>query len=388
MKGITRVVLYLSFPLSFTAFIFPIFASNIGISVMEIGILYSVFSLISILFRPLVGKFIDNKGRKRGLIIGAIFYVFVNVFFIIAKDLTYLFILRIFQSIAASFLWISVDTVISDISNKENRAENFGIINQISIRGELLGCIIAFSIIFNLSNHPFRIIYSIFLIFNLVSIWYILFSVKETKYYQKDHYVDKKSGKAIINFLVIMGLFSLISNLTAPIYLIYLKDYITKDLVLIAYLFCPGAILGMFLPKKFGVLADKLHKEYIIFIGVFFSALIQIFIPYTKDYYMFIFVYTLLSVINMFYAPAILALVTDYIGDEKRGKSYGLYNLAIGIGGIFGPLLGTIIYQYIGNKIVFYTKGILLLILLVLILLVYKKVMKNKKVKYEEINSV
>ncbi len=97
---------------------------------MGIGIIYSAFSLFSILIRPAVGKLIDNRGRKTGLIIGTCFYCLVNVFFLIGMDFKYLLAARICQSIAGSFYWISIDTIISDISHEGNRSENFGIIDE------------------------------------------------------------------------------------------------------------------------------------------------------------------------------------------------------------------------------------------------------------------
>ena len=63
----------------------------------------------------------------------------------------------------------------------------------------------------------------------------------------------------------------------------------------------------------------------------------------------------------MFYGPAQSALVIDVVGDNQRGKSYGKYKFALGIGGILGPMIGTYIYEYIGNRTVFNIKGIMLI---------------------------
>ncbi|WP_352420713.1 MFS transporter, partial [Proteiniborus sp.] len=138
MSGLKKVVFFISFPFSFIAFIFPIYASNLGASVIEIGYLYTIFSIITILIRPIVGNLIDNKGRKKGIVIGVALYVIVNILFALANDFKYLLIARILQSLAASFLWISIDAFISDISNRENRAENFGILDQTQVKGAFL----------------------------------------------------------------------------------------------------------------------------------------------------------------------------------------------------------------------------------------------------------
>lgn len=63
----------------------------------------------------------------------------------------------------------------------------------------------------------------------------------------------------------------------------------------------------------------------------------------------------------MLYGPAQSALVVDIVGDNQRGKSYGKYKLALGIGGMLGSMVGAFVYDQIGNTIVFYIKGIILI---------------------------
>ena len=70
----------------------------------------------------------------------------------------------------------------------------------------------------------------------------------------------------------------------------------------------------------------------------------------------------------MFYGPAQSALVVDIVGDNQRGKSYGKYKFALGIGGMLGSMLGAFVYEQIGNAIVFYIKGIMLISLSMLVI--------------------
>lgn len=381
MQGLKKVVFFISFPFSFIAFIFPIYASSLGASVIEIGFLYTIFSIVAILIRPIVGNMIDKKGRKKGLIIGVAFYILVNILYSLAGDFRYLLIARILQSIAASFLWISIDATISDISNKENRAQNFGILDQSQVKGEFLGSIIGFNLLFrNIFANPFSSVFIVFFISSVVALFFSLKSVPETVHYKKDIEPGMiKNNKHMRLFLVIIGIISFISSLTAPIYLIYLQQNITSELYLISYLFIPGAILSMFLPRRFGILADKYGRERIIVVGIFLNAVLQIFIPFVKAYYPFMILYTLISVVSMFYSPALSSIIMDFVGEDKRGRSYGLYNFASGIGAAIGPLVGTYVYENIGNSIVFYLKGSLLIIVVAFICYIYTKFKLNVK---------
>lgn len=385
MQGIKKAVFYISFPLSFIAFIFPIYASSLGISVVEIGFLYTIFSVVAILIRPVVGNLIDKKGRKKGILIGVVIYTIVNFLYSIARDYRYLLIARILQSLAASFLWISIDAAISDISSKENRAQNFGILEQSQVKGEFLGSVIGFTVLFNnFFENPFSVVFKVFFITSIISLFFTFKRVPETLEYKKDIELGMlKNKKHLRYFLIIMGIISFISSLTAPIYLIYLQQNITNKLYLISYLFVPSAILSMFLPRRFGIYADKNGRKKVIFIGMLLNAVLQIFIPFVRAYYPFMILYTLISIVNMFYSPALSSIIIDFVGENKRGRSYGLYSFASGVGSALGPLVGTYIYENIGRSIVFYLQGSLLIVAIVSIYCIYTKI-RLTEVRYSE----
>lgn len=373
MKELRRAIYFISFPISFIGFIFPIYASSLGANVMEIGYLYSMFSIASIVIRPIVGNLIDKKGRRVGIIIGILFYTIVNLIFLFGNSYIYLLIGRTLQSIAGSFLWISVNTVISDISDKTSRGKNFGLMDESITKGQMVGSLIGFTILFNnYSNYPFKLIFTIFLITSLISLYHVIKTVSETVQYKKEYEEGIiKDKKHLTKFLIIIGIISFITSLTAPIYLLYLKDTITNDLSLITFLFIPGSILAMFLPSKFGSLSDKYGREKIILIGLFLISLLQIFIPFNNSYYGFMIIYTMISIVGIFYSPAFSSIIMDFVGEEKRGKSYGKYSLATGIGASIGPIVGSYIYNNLENHIVFYVKGGLLILMTALLLFVY-----------------
>ncbi|MBV1818633.1 MFS transporter [Anaerosalibacter bizertensis] len=363
LYDLRRCLYYISFSLSFIGFMLPIYALDVGASVMEVGMLYSVFSLISIIIRPKVGNLLDRRGRKIGLFIGVVLYCLVNFLLLIGRDFKYLFLTRIFQSIGASFLWISVDTMVSDVSYAGNRSENFGSISQAIGRGDFIGCIIGLGIFFSkYFNEPFKVVFTLYFIFSLISLYICIFKIEETLCYKRDirtksYIKEKKATK----FILIAGFIFYIFSLVFPLYIIYLKEYITGNLYLIGLVFLPGEAFQLFLPRRFGILADKYDRRKIVILGLFFLGVLQLFVPFIKDYFEFLIIYTLVSLIFMLIDPAASGLVIEYIGDGKRGESYGLYSLAGGVGGTLGPLAGTYYYEHIGGETIFIIGGILLI---------------------------
>jgi MFS family permease len=72
-------------------------------------------------------------------------------------------------------------------------------------------------------------------------------------------------------------------------------------------------------------------------------------------------------------SPAHQALVADLTGGDQRGRAYGLYALAGGLGATIGPLAGGWLYERVSPAASFYANGIVL-ILSALVLWVFLQV--------------
>lgn len=375
MQSIKRTTFFISMPLGFISLIFPIYAMSFGANGLEIGLLYSIFSIISIIMRPMVGRLIDNKGRRVGILIGVFLYLLANINFLIASDLNWLLLARIIQSFGASFLWISIDTYIADISDIKNRSTNYGINGQTTNKGGFIGSFIGFYILLNnFSDNPFKAVFMIFSLTSFLALYFGFKDIEETNYISISNDNTKlKRFKYYKQFLVIILIKSFIVNLTTPIFLLYLQDNITNDVFRLIFLFVPATVLSMFLPRKFGQIADSSSREKIIFMGTYLVGILQIFFPFIKSYNGFMILYIIISVVDMFYSPAYSSLIIDFVGEDKRGNSYGLYSLASGLGAAIGPLIGAFIYENIGNHLVFYIKGMLLIALTSYVCYLYYK---------------
>lgn len=375
LNGVKKSIFYISFPLSFIGFILPIYALDMGASPFEVGLLYSIFSLCSILIRPIVGRWIDKKGRRNGFIVGIVSYVLVSGLFLVGNNYEYILAARIFQSIASSFLWISVDAMVSDVSKVSERSRNFGIIEQCANKGEVIGASLGFTVIFSSKfNNPFTLVFSIFLIVSLLALFTAIKSGQETLQISNVKKIEDKVqlNKKFKEYLFVIAILSVIETMVAPIFLIYLKEFITKDLGLISLLFIPSAILSTILPPKMGSLSDKYGKNNMLILGILIAAVFTVTIPIFNRYYIFMIVYTMICVGGMISYPAEAALVSEMCDESQRGAAYGMYKFAIGIGGIIGPLIGVFIYQYLSKDIVFYIQGAALIIICVLIDIVLK----------------
>ena len=143
-RHLHKAVMLGSFAFGFMAFILPVYTKEIGGNAVSIGGLFSIFSIVTLILRPLIGKGIDKYGRKIFLIIAFITYGLSMILFSLSTDISLLYISRFVQAIASSFMWISVYSVAIDLANRKERGSQIGYIGQASSQGELYGAFLGF----------------------------------------------------------------------------------------------------------------------------------------------------------------------------------------------------------------------------------------------------
>ena len=384
MKNLCRSMYYISFPFSFMIFILPFYARSFGASPIQIGLLYSIFALMGILMRPLVGKYIDKKGRKGAYLLGLTFYCLVQLLWMMASGYWIILIARVLQSIASAFLWISADAMVADLTKDKKYATGYGQLLQSSNRGDFIGCCIGFTLLFNFySKNVYQIIFGVFLALSLYGLYLGLKNLEETRGEIKDlieEDFDMTSQFKV--YLTIMGLLALVNSMLSPIFLIYLKENIGAELVLLSIAYIPGEILANLLYGKIGELSDSYGKKKFMIGGLILSSILVFIIPSVKTIGLFAIINTLFALSRIMIGPAQKAIISDMTNNNHFGKSYGYYHTVVGIGAILGPIFGTYIYQYLGQDIIFFINGGLALGLTLLIgLTIKEKGKKDNKVK-------
>lgn len=372
-KPIERSIYYISFPLSFFAFIMPLYAHQLGASPMEIGFLFSIFSFFTVIMRPLVGKYIDRRGRRGAFILGLIFYASVQGVLFAGNTYQLIFIARILQSIASAFLWISSDAMIADLSEDGQYAGRFGSFMQASNRGDTLGCIIGFTILFSSQvDEPYKLIFGIF---TLISIYGVIkgLKVKETQRIEVQQNQVEKIPAQFKLYILVVGLLALVGSMLAPVFLIYIRENITRNIALISVAYLPGELLANFLPKKVGKLADQYGRKKFMIFGMLIDAFLVCMIPFAKTIFAFALITLGFSLGSVLISPAKTALVSEMTRGNQFGKTYGVYHTVLGLGGMVGPIIGTFIYQNLSSHFLFYLNGIVSCAMVVVINMVVKE---------------
>ena len=125
------VILLTSICLFFSSFYLllptlPLYVMYIGGTQPDVGIIIGAFTLSSVLFRPLAGKFTDIHGRKPLLIAGALIFFVSPFLYFLAATVELLLLVRLFHGIGIAAFAVSSVTMIADMAPPDRRGEAFG----------------------------------------------------------------------------------------------------------------------------------------------------------------------------------------------------------------------------------------------------------------------
>lgn len=151
---------------------------------------------------------------------------------------------------------------------------------------------------------------------------------------------------SIILFITIVTLISSISNMISPNLLI-ISNYFgfggnTTPLGILTFSFTILTGISMLI---FGILADKIIRKWIVFIGtIIFSifSFLTIFIPSgLTGYFLFFFLTIITGIGYGALIPCIFSLIGDIVSQEDRSKGFSFFSISSLIGMVVGTGLAT-----------------------------------------------
>ena len=357
------------------SFALPIFAKSAGATALEIGGLFSVFTFVMLIVRPLVGVGLDRYGRKTFIIGALIVYAGANLIFSavysFSSPLEGLYLGRVVQGLAASLMLITIDTITADLTTPETRATAMGRNTEQQSRGAMAGLVIWF-VLASLMPTPdaWNITFLVYAGMSVAAALILYRRLPETRPMAREASAEPQSpGRGAaprldskLIKLMVAGFFLAFANaLIEPIYLIYLQDRFTTDVEVIGLAFFPAALVFMFLPSRLGKLSDRFSRPALMATGVTVAGTLYISLPMLPSLVWLVVLYTLSATGWALARPQMTAMVGDLSHEDRRGRIFGTYQMFEGIGLSVGPLMGGWLYDIYGGAVPFTINGAILL---------------------------
>lgn len=375
LSTLHQTLLLVSLPFGILNFVLPIYGKQTGASAAEIGLSFSVFSLMAVLMRPLVGTGLDRYGRRWFFIAGLAGYGLAMVAFAWSATVWGLITARVLQGAASSLLWLAAQAIVSDAAGAENRGQSFGAISQASNQGGMIGTFIGFSVLFSVGIEAgWNPLFLGFAVTSAVAAYIAWARMPETRpaYLPLEAPSESKSSLSglrsvlrsrSLSVLLGVGLITAASSaMIAPVLMIFLQEKFQANVGELAWAFFPSALVWTVLPTRLGKLADRFGRKPLMVAGLAVAAVNSFIIPMAGSLVTLAVLWVIEAVCFAASDPASQALITNLTQPHERGRVYGIFALAGGLGATIGPLVGGWLYDVEGAWAPFTANAVFLLL--------------------------
>lgn len=359
---IRRSIFLISLPFGILGFLLPIYGKALGASPLEIGLFFSVFFLMLVVLRPVIGAGLDRFGRRPFFIAGLLGYVAAMLAFAFSGQTVGILVARTFQGVASACLWLAAQAITADRSGVDARGQAFGGITQSSTQGSILGTFIGFALLVPLGIlsgwKPLFLVYAGVGSLAALLAWRYL---EETNPgIPRTEQQPIRWSQTWIMLLLVAAVTGAAWAMLEPVMMIFLQERLTTEITDLALASLPGALVWALLPARLGRLADRFGRKPLMILGMAAAAFTSFLIPGLNSLPALAALWAFQALCYGAGDPAEQALVADLTGGDQRGRAYGLYSMAAGLGAMFGPLVGGLLYQSVGQAAPFFVNGLVL----------------------------
>ena len=346
----------------------PFYAQKFSSGASGIGILIASYSVMQLIFSPLLGKISDTRGRKPVLLFSIL--TSIGSFFLFTYANSYLILLlsRVVAGLATE--GAVAQAYVADITTKENRSIGIGKVGAAIGIGFILGPVISGL----LSPYGIKAPGAAAVVLSIINLLFVIVFLPEPERLSQtknsSSFIESLNGildavkEPILGQVYIINFFVTLAFAAIPVIVPLLAiAYFGFTAVEMSYVFIFIGLIQVTL-QGFGIkrLVEQLGEEKLIILGPLLLAFGVVLTPILSSISGFGFSTILVAVgvgITNTAVPGFISLMTS---PEKQGSTLGVTQSIGSIARILGPLIGGYVTELFGVQASFYVSGGLLLI--------------------------
>jgi MFS family permease len=367
----------------------PFYAISLGASPSSIGILIASFSLMQVLFSPILGRISDHIGRRPVLLLSILTSLVSFILFTLADSFIILLLSRLVAGLATEAA--VAQAYIADSTTKAERAKGMGKIGAALGIGFILGPAMSGF----LSPYGFWAPGVAAVILSLVNFLFVLVFLPESipkEPVSKEQVSLQNEGQVYLRRLI----YAISQPLTGAVYIIYfivtfafstipvivpllVEEFYNFSAVEMSYLFMYIGVLQVLLQAGgIGKIMQKISEESLIIIGPLLMLGGIFVMPLTRSLIVFLGTLSLLSAgvaLTNTIVPSFLSKRTPL---DRQGQVLGLTQSVSSLARVPGPVVSGVIYDLGGTGMPFFVSAIILFLPVVLACKVFQKCQRSK----------
>jgi MFS family permease len=238
------------------------------------------------------------------------------------------------------------DAIIADISTRDERGRNFGLLRSMDNLGAVAGILICIALV-NLIGY--RNLFFLAAIPSAVAFLLVLFMIREPKEALKairKKYSLRHLDRNLRLFLILSALFSL-GSFSYSFLLIYAREFGFKvEFVPVLYLIFTLMAAGF--SYFFGRLADRVGRKPVLILSYVLWALVAVVFLFFREHAGIIIAFVLYGLHRAALEPVQKTLVSELSVPEYRASTLGGYQMVIGLCALPASAVAGILWDRIG----------------------------------------
>jgi MFS family permease len=355
-----------------------VYLSELGASIGQIGLFFTVSAIIPLIFRILGGYLSDSVGRLRALTIGSIAGILGYFAFTIAPTWQFAIIGPTMLGIARALVYPSYKAYIADNTAEEVRARYFGLSETVITIAWIIGGPIGG---FLAQNFGYRFMFgaAVFTYSSATLLFAGLHIAARRRQPTSPSRVSFETlgtslrdvialtfaGGLVTWVLVTDGIVDIASKLSHDLMPVYLGSEIGLSKQGIGLL---DGIHGIALAATMfpaGYLIDKTSERLGVLLGMIFLILSMVVFGVATGFWGFALSWVLLGFTVSMFDPAISSLLSKGVPQRLRGVAYGLVVTNVGIISLPFPWIGGQIWTRFGPKVPFFLTAALAFLIII-----------------------
>ena len=354
--------------------LFPFYSlyitKHFGVGMVEVGILFSIFSAGNIFGSTIGGALADKYGRRAMILLGLVVSGISNISMGLVNDLYVFYFLALFLGLVGNFGGPARQAMVADLLPKEKQAEGFGILrvafNLSAVIGPILGGFIV--------TQSYMLLFILDAVCSIITAIIVYLVIPETKPQKLDNEPEETIVKSIVGYKEVLKdrVFVLFLSVSAITVLVYMQMNSTLSVFLrdvhgfpeqgFGLLLSMNAIIVVFFQFWITKKISKYPPMKMMAFGVLFLMIGFSMYGFISEPYLFFIAMAIITVGEMIVFPIGQVAVASLAPEDKRGRYMAVYGFQWAIPNLFGVLVAGLVMEFIGPNWVWYFAGIISII--------------------------